>query len=57
MLKEFPTPEKVLSTGVTDIVVAWRKEIKRAVGAKRATMLVEAAKISIGIKEGLEWQK
>jgi transposase len=52
-IKEFPTPEKVLSTGVTDIVVAWRKEIKRAVGAKRATMLFEKAKTSIGIKEGL----
>ncbi|MBC8060699.1 MAG: IS110 family transposase [Clostridiaceae bacterium] len=52
-LKEFPTPEKVLSTSVQQIVVAWRKEVKRAVGFNRATKLVEVAKISIGIKEGL----
>lgn len=52
-LKEFPTPEKVLSTGVQQIVAAWRKEVKRAVGNQRAVRLVEAAKVSIGIKEGL----
>lgn len=52
-LKEFPTPEKILSTSVQQIVVAWRKEVKRAVGFNRAVKLVEAAKISIGIKEGL----
>jgi transposase len=52
-LKEFPTPEKILSTNVQQIVAAWRKEVKRAVGLNRAVKLVEAAKISIGIKEGL----
>ncbi len=52
-LKEFPTPEKILSTSVQQIVAAWRKEVKRAVGFNRAVKLVEAAKISIGIKEGL----
>jgi len=52
-LNEFPTPEKVLSTGVQQIVASWRKKIKRAVGVKRATKLFEAAKSSVGIKEGL----
>lgn len=52
-LKEFPTPEKVLSTGVQQIVITWRKEVKRAVGIKRAVKLIEAARISIGLKEGL----
>lgn len=52
-LKGFPTPEKVLSTGVQQIILAWRKEVKRAVGNQRAVRLIEAAKISIGIKEGL----
>lgn len=51
-LKEFPTPKKILSTSVQQIVVAWRIEVKRAVGFNRAVKLVEAAKISIGIKEG-----
>jgi len=52
-LREFPTPEKVLSTGADKIVETWRKDIKRAVGIKRATKLVEAAKTSIGIRTGL----
>jgi transposase len=56
-LAEFSTPEKVLSTGVQQIVAIWKKEVKRAVGIKRAVRLVEAAKISIGIKEGLKMAK
>ena len=52
-LTEFPTPEKVLSTGVQQIVETWKKEVKRGVGFNRAVRLVEAAKISVGIKEGL----
>jgi len=56
-LTEFATPEEVLLTGVQQIVATWRKEIKRAVGNQRAVRLVEAAKISIGIKEGLKMAK
>lgn len=52
-LNEFPTPEKVLTAGIHQIVAAWRKKIKRCVGVKRATKLVEAAKSSVGIKEGI----
>ena len=56
-LTEFSTPEQVLSTGVQQIVVTWKKEVKRAVGIQRAVRLVEAAKNSIGIKEGLKMAK
>lgn len=56
-LTEFSTPEQVLSTGVQQIVATWKKEVKRAVGIQRAVRLVEAAKISIGIKEGLKMAK
>jgi len=56
-LTEFSTPEQVLSTDVQQIVVTWKKEVKRAVGIQRAVRLVEAAKISIGIKEGLKMAK
>jgi len=56
-LTEFSTPEQVLSTGVQQIVVTWKKEVKRAVGIQRAVRLVEAAKISIGIKEGIKMAK
>jgi len=56
-LTEFATPSEVLLTGVQQIVVTWKKEVKRAVGIQRAVRLVEAAKISIGIKEGLKMAK
>ena len=56
-LTEFSTPEKVLSTGVQQIVATWKKGVKSAVGINRAVRLVEAAKISIGIEEGLRMTK
>lgn len=52
-LKEFATPEKILSLSAEQILLVWKKEVSRAVGIKRATKLVEAAKTSIGIKNGL----
>lgn len=52
-LKEFPTPSKVLQIGVDGIVTRWKKDISRAVGRKRAIALVEAAKKSVGVREGL----
>jgi transposase len=52
-LKEFPTPERVLSIGVQQILLAWKKEGNRTGGTKRAVKLIEAAKTSIGIKNGL----
>ena len=52
-LREFPIPEKIITAGIDKIVATWRKGVQRAVGAKRAAKLVEAAKGSIGIKEGL----
>lgn len=53
-LMQFPTPEKVLATGTQQILFAWKKEVKRAVGINRAVKLVEAAKTSIGINAGLK---
>ena len=52
-LKEFPTPDKIIAISIDNIVATWRKEISRAAGIKRGTRLVEAAKSSIGIREGL----
>ena len=53
-LREFPTPEDILSTGTDRVVAAWKKEVSRAVGIKRAMKLVVAAEGSIGIQEGLK---
>lgn len=53
-LTEFPTPDKVLSVDVQQIVKTWKKEVKRGIGFNRAVRLVESAKISVGITEGLK---
>ena len=39
--------------GIEGILECWKQEIKRAVGKKRAVELLEAAKESIGLTEGL----
>jgi transposase len=53
-LKNFATPEKVLTKGIESIASMWKAEIKRAVGTKHAIKLVKAAEDSVGIKEGLK---
>ncbi|WP_027622335.1 IS110 family transposase [Acetivibrio clariflavus] len=53
ILKECPTPKKVVERGIEGIIAIWKEHKIRAVGIKRAVMLVESAKISIGTSEGL----
>ena len=52
-LREFPTPDKIVSMDIDGVVATWKKDISRGVGIKRATQLVKAAKGSLGIREGL----
>ncbi|MDF9839624.1 MULTISPECIES: IS110 family transposase [Paenibacillus] len=52
-LGEFPTPGEVVEMGTEAIVQRWKKDVKRAVGAKRAQYLMETARSSIGLTEGL----
>ena len=52
IMKLAPMPEDILELGTDAINQLWRDEKLRAVGIKRATRLVEAAKASIGCKEG-----
>lgn len=52
-LKEFPTPAKALDKGVDGIIARWKQDKLRAVGKKRATELIDAAKVSVGVSEGL----
>jgi transposase len=52
-LHEFSTPEQVSKKGADEIVERWKQDKIRAVGKKRAERLVEAAKSSTGITEGL----
>jgi len=53
-LNEFPTPSEIVALGAGAIVRRWKEDVKRAVGPKRAAQLLEAAKTSIGLTQGLE---
>ena len=50
-LKKYATPAKVLEKGTEGIIDSWKGI--RTIGRKRAQLLTEAAKTSVGIREGL----
>jgi Transposase and inactivated derivatives len=52
ILREFPTPRRILDAGIEGIIARWKKDKIRAVGRKRAVALVEAATKSVGVREG-----
>ncbi len=52
VLKAAPLPEDIVTLGVDGINQIWRDAKLRAVGIKRAKTLIEAAKHSIGTREG-----
>jgi len=52
ILKQAPLPEDILTLGVEGVNKIWRDAKFRGVGLKRARTLVDAAKRSIGSKEG-----
>lgn len=52
-MREFPTPEEIVSTGARGVLTHWKTEVKRGVGSKRAEQLHAAATVSIGLTEGL----
>ncbi|WP_026486303.1 IS110 family RNA-guided transposase [Caldanaerobius polysaccharolyticus] len=53
-LKEFPTPEKIAKKSMEEILSCWKKEVQRAIGQKRAIELLNAARKSIGRREGIK---
>lgn len=52
-LEHFPTPAEIAKMTVEEIVGTWRISARRSVGLKKATELLEAAKTSVGLEEGL----
>ena len=52
ILKKAPLPEDILTLGVEGVNQIWRDAKIRAVGKKRVQTLVEAARHSVGTKEG-----
>ena len=53
ILKRMCLPDEIKERTAEEINKIWRDEKLRAVGRKRAEALIRAAKMSIGIKEGL----
>ena len=53
VLKNFPTPEKIIAAGAVKIEGTWKSTMKRTAGLKRAQKLVKVAEASIGRKTGL----
>jgi len=52
-LKHFPLPQDIVAAGEAAIVAVWKQnDIKRAVGPKRAELLCQKARKSIGLTEG-----
>ena len=52
VLRNCPLPADVLSLGTEAINQLWREKKIRAVGIKRANVLIETAKTSVGVKNG-----
>lgn len=52
-MRQFPTPEEIVSMGARGILAYWKTEIKQGIGIKRAESLHAAAATSIGLTEGL----
>jgi transposase len=53
VLNEFPTPRQVQEKGIDGKKARWHEVKIRAVGVKRAVKLLEAAKTSVGIRDGM----
>lgn len=56
-LRLFPFPPDIKGMTPEEVLAKWKPFVKRGVGIKRATRLVEAAKKSIGIEIGLRFAK
>jgi transposase len=52
-MRQFPTPEEIVSIGARGVLTHWKTEVKRGIGIKRAEQLYAAATASIGLTEGL----
>lgn len=56
-LRAFPFPSDIKNMTPEDVLAQWKTVIKRGVGIKRATQLVEKAKKSVGIEIGLRFAR
>jgi transposase len=52
-LEKFGLPENIVKASAEEVLSIWREDVKRGVGIKRAEKLLEEAKASVGVREGL----
>ena len=52
-LRQFPTPEEIVTAGARGVLTHWKTEIKQGIGIKRAEQLHATATASIGLTEGV----
>lgn len=53
VLRNYPTPDKIVAAGAVKIEETWKLTMKRTAGLKRAQELVKVAEKSIGRKTGI----
>lgn len=54
VLKECPTPDRVLQKGTGFLVSRWQRDKLRPLGEKRAAQLAKAARASVGVRDGIK---
>ena len=57
ILKACPFPKYILALGTEGVVAEMKKAAKRAVGQKRARLLVDTAQVSVGVDYGVDAAK
>ena len=57
ILRSCPFPAFILSIGEFNVLAEIKKAVKKTVGIKKVQQLIEAAKTSVGVKNGLEIAK
>lgn len=54
LIKNYPTPDSIVNLGLSDLTVILKRLSRGRLGQKRAETLFNAAKTSVGIREGRE---
>jgi transposase len=56
-LRSFPTPDQLCTLQPEDIITKWRELMKRHAGIKKARLLIDLAKCTVGTKQAINAHK
>jgi transposase len=56
-LRSFPTPDELCTLQPQDIITKWRELMKRHAGIKKALLLIDLAKCTVGTKQAINAHK